>query len=147
MRSLRRALGQQRRHPVAESGRIPRPDRIPDSSVVGGSGTPHINVSGLKNVLGGATGPPQRLGPALPRAPRLTGALEPLFDVLLNESDRAVRTAEANRRDPPILSGVVAPSARHLQPPGDLAWLEQIGHELTCLASPRTIPSPFQYSD
>jgi hypothetical protein len=133
MRSSRRAIGQQRHHRVAESGRIPRPDRIPDYGVVGGSGTPYINVSGPNHVLGGATGPPQRLGAALPRAPRLTGALKPLLDVLLNEPDRTVGAAETNRRDPPSLSGVLESSPRHLQPPGKFAWLEQIGHELTCL--------------
>src|ERR1700756_5536529 len=80
--------------------------------------------------LRGPARSPESLGAALPRAPRLAGALEPLFDVLLNEPDRPVGAAEANRRDPPILGGVVQPGARDLQHAGDLAWLQEIGHDL-----------------
>jgi hypothetical protein len=57
------------------------------------------------------------------------GALKPLFDVLLNEPDRPFGPAEANRRDPSILGGVIQPGARYLQHAGDLAWFEEIGHE------------------
>jgi hypothetical protein len=94
--------------------------------------------------LGGAAGSPQRLGAGLPRAPRLPRALEPLLDVLLDEPDRPIGAAEANRRDSSILGGVVEPGARDLQHAGDLAWLEEIRHDLTCVASRRMIPSGFQ---
>lgn len=119
--------------PIAATarGRGVRESLVPDREI---NEQPVVELAVKGVALRGATGPPQRLRAALPRAPLLTGALEPLLDVLLNESDRPVGSAEANRRDPPILGDVVAPGAGDLQHAGDLAWLEEIGHDVTFLA-------------